>query len=65
MEISGYPTIYFFGKDKTVDPIQFNGGRDAAGIIDWLKDHTTHEWIEPVTAVEETAEEELWNDLDN
>lgn len=25
IEISGYPTIYWYGKDKTVTPITFNG----------------------------------------
>jgi len=48
LSISGYPTIYFYGRDKSADPITFNGGRDKEGIIQWLKDHTEHEWVEPL-----------------
>jgi thiol-disulfide isomerase/thioredoxin len=28
LEISGYPTLYWYGKDKTVAPEKYNGGRD-------------------------------------
>lgn len=48
VEISGYPTILWYGKDKSAEPIKFNGERDTQGIIDWIKDHTQHEWLEPV-----------------
>jgi protein disulfide-isomerase A1 len=47
VDISGYPTILWYPKDKTAEPIKFNGERDTEGIIDWIKDHTQHEWVEP------------------
>lgn len=46
IQIKGYPTIFWYGKDKSAEPITFNGGRDKAGIIDWIKDHTEYEWTE-------------------
>ena len=46
VDIQGFPTIKFWGKDKTQAPIDFNGERSADGIIQWLKDHTNYEWVE-------------------
>lgn len=60
VDIQGFPTLKFYGKDKSKDPIDFNGGRDADGIISWLKEHTEYDWVEPAAASEtkeETAEE--------
>lgn len=37
LEIQGFPTLKFYGKDKSQEPIDYNGGRDADGIISWLK----------------------------
>lgn len=48
LEIKGYPTILWYGKDKNAEPITFNGERETQGIIDWIKDHTQHDWLEPV-----------------
>ena len=45
VDIQGFPTLKFWGKDKSVDPIDYNGERDAAGIISWLKEHTQYEWV--------------------
>ena len=61
LNIEGFPTLKFYGKDKSKEPIDFNGGRDADGIVEWLKDHTEYEWVEPQveTAGKETPEE-LW-----
>ena len=59
LDISGYPTLFWYGKDKTVAPIQFNGGRDAEGIIAWIRDHTEHAWVEPVVEAAGEDEEEL------
>lgn len=50
IQIKGYPTIFWYGKDKSAEPITFNGGRDKNGIIDWIKDHTEYEWTEPQEA---------------
>lgn len=57
LEIQGFPTLKFYGKDKTQAPIDYTGGRDADGIINWLKEHTEYEWVEPQT--EENKNEEL------
>ncbi len=46
VDIQGFPTLKFWGKDKTQAPIDFNGERSADGIIQWLKDHTSYEWVE-------------------
>jgi protein disulfide isomerase len=46
VDIEGFPTLKFWGKDKSQPPIDFTGERTADGIIQWLKDHTSYEWIE-------------------
>jgi argininosuccinate synthase len=46
MDIKGFPTLKFFGKDKSQAPIDYNGGRDTEGILNWLKEHTEYEWVE-------------------
>ena len=57
VDIQGFPTLKFWGKDKSAEPIEFNGGRDADGIIQWLKEHTQYDWVEEST--EEVKEEEI------
>lgn len=59
VDISGYPTILWYAKDKSAEPVSFNGERDTEGIIDWIKDHTQYEWVEPAPVTEEEANEEL------
>jgi protein disulfide-isomerase A1 len=59
VDIQGFPTLKFWGKDKTADPIDYNGGRDAEGIVQWLKEHTQYEWVEPETEQGEEVEEEV------
>ena len=49
VDITGFPTLKFWGKDKTQPPIDYNGERTADGIIKWLKDHTECEWVEETT----------------
>lgn len=58
VDIQGFPTLKFWGKDKSAEPIEYNGGRDADGIVQWLKEHTQYEWVEPVEAEEPAAAEE-------
>jgi protein disulfide isomerase len=58
IQIKGYPTLYWYGKDKTQQPLEYNGGRDKDGIISWIKDHTEYEWAE-AAAEEATDSEEL------
>lgn len=59
VEITGYPTILWYPKDKTAEPIKYNGERDTEGIIDWIKDHTQHDWVETVQAEGTQTNEEL------
>jgi protein disulfide isomerase len=47
VDIQGFPTLKWWGKDKSVEPVEYNGGRDAEGIISWIKDHTEYDWVEP------------------
>ena len=62
VDIQGFPTLKFWGKDKSQPPIDFNGERSADGIIQWLKDHTSYEWIESGDATAEAEiEAELWS----
>ena len=51
--IEGYPTILWYGKNKSDEPVKFAGGRDKTGIIDWIKDHTEYDWVESQAADEE------------
>ncbi len=37
IDIQGFPTLKFFPKDKTQEPIEYDGGRDTEGILSWLK----------------------------
>ena len=57
LDIQGFPTLKFWGKDKSVAPIEYNGGRDTEGIIQWLKEHTQYEWVEPIQSESTEAPE--------
>ncbi len=46
LEIQGFPTLKWWGKDKSAEPIDYDGGRDTEGIISWIKDHTEYDWVE-------------------
>jgi protein disulfide-isomerase A1 len=46
IDIQGFPTLKWWGKDKSAEPIEYNGGRDTEGIISWIKDHTEYDWVE-------------------
>lgn len=56
LEIQGFPTLKFYAKDKSQAPIDYNGARDADGIIEWLKEHTEYEWVEPQASEQGTEE---------
>lgn len=45
VDVTLFPTIKFWGKDKTKPPVDFNGEKTADGIIQWLKDHTEYDWM--------------------
>lgn len=42
VDIQGFPTLKFWGKDKSQPPIDYTGERTAEGIISWIKDHTEY-----------------------
>lgn len=46
IEVQGYPTLKWWRKDKTQAPIDYTGGRNAQGIVDWIKANTQHPWVE-------------------
>jgi len=37
---------FYPGNKKSSPPVDFDGGRDEEGIITWLKEHTTHPWVD-------------------
>jgi protein disulfide-isomerase A1 len=37
VDIQGFPTLKYWGKDKTAEPLDFNGDRTAEGIVQWIK----------------------------
>ncbi len=53
-DVQGFPTLKFYRRDKKAEPFEFNGGRDAEGIINWIKEHTEYPWVEPLAEGEET-----------
>lgn len=46
VEVKGFPTIKFFPGNDTKKQVEFNGERNTEGILNWLKEHTTHPWVE-------------------
>jgi hypothetical protein len=54
LSIQGYPTLKWWRKDKSLGPIDFNGGRNAEGILEWIKEHTEYPWVD---ADSETTDE--------
>lgn len=65
VEIKGYPTLRFFPGNNKSKVGEFDGDRSAEGIISWLKEHTTHPWVEigASEAATETKEEPKKDDL--
>lgn len=62
IDIQGFPTLKFFGKDKTAEPVDFTGERTAEGILNWLKEHTEYDWVDiPAGEEEAPVEGELWS----
>jgi protein disulfide-isomerase A1 len=46
VEIKGFPTLKFFPGNDKKNPVDFEGDRTEEGILAWLKEHTTHKWVE-------------------
>lgn len=53
VNIRGFPTIKFFPGNNKSNPVEFDGERTEEGIISWLKDHVSHEWVEPQEKIED------------
>lgn len=47
-QLEGYPTVLFYGKDKSVAPAVFTGSRSVESIGDWMKSLTSYPWVEPM-----------------
>lgn len=46
VEVKGFPTLKFWsGKNKKTS-VEFNGDRTTEGILNWLKENTSHPWVE-------------------
>ena len=59
IDIQGFPTLKFFGKDKTAEPIDYTGERTTEGILNWLKEHTEYDWVDIPAGEEAPTEGEL------
>lgn len=47
INIKGFPTLkYFPGNKKESGPVDYDGGREEEDFFKWLKEHTTHPWVE-------------------
>lgn len=46
VNIRGFPTIKFYANGKKDAPVDFEGDRTEEGILKYLKEKTTHAWIE-------------------
>jgi len=45
VSVQGYPTIKFYPAHNKGSPVDFDGERNADGIVKWLKEHAKHaEW---------------------
>jgi len=56
VSISGFPTIKFFPANKKSEPMDYNGDRDVAGFLKYLKENTTFDWVDVDGAATENAE---------
>jgi len=70
LSVQGYPTLKWWRKDKSLGPIDYNGGRNAEGILEWIKEHTEYPWVDAdsettdeTNANEPSADETLWLSL--
>lgn len=57
VDIQGFPTLKYWRKDKTEEPLDFTGDRDADGIVKWIKENTEYDWVEPLSANDVQPEE--------
>lgn len=50
VQVSGYPTIFFFKNGSKTSPVKYEGNRDTDDVITFVKKHTTHAWVDPIPA---------------
>jgi len=54
VSVQGYPTIKFYPAHNKGSPVDFDGERNADGIVKWLKEHAKHaEWPAEAPLVDE------------
>ncbi|KRX00097.1 Thioredoxin-like fold [Pseudocohnilembus persalinus] len=58
IQIQGYPTLKFFPNGSKNSPIEFNGDRNADGIIAFLKEKTTHPWVDLDNQQQQTQQQQ-------
>lgn len=49
VSVKGFPTLKFFPGNNKKAPIDYEGDRTEEGIIKFLKEKTTHPWVEAKT----------------
>ncbi|EAR86102.1 protein disulfide isomerase (macronuclear) [Tetrahymena thermophila SB210] len=47
VQVNSYPTLYFFKNGSKASPVKYEGNRDADDLIQFVKKHTTHPWVQP------------------
>ena len=45
IQLTGYPTLKFWKKDKEIDPIEYHGDRSVEDILSFLEESTEYEWV--------------------
>lgn len=46
VNVKGFPTIKVWPGNAKSAPVDYNGARDAEGIIAYMKENATKEWVE-------------------
>jgi len=46
VNIKGFPTLKFYKNGSKGTPVDYEGDRDEAGFLKYLKEHTTYPWVE-------------------
>ncbi|KAM3147268.1 hypothetical protein pb186bvf_000519 [Paramecium bursaria] len=46
VNVESFPTLKFWKNGQKDTPIAYNGGRDKQAFLEWLKENTSHPWID-------------------
>lgn len=46
VSIKGFPTIKFYKKGNKQSPMDFDGDRTEEGMMKFLKENTSHAWVD-------------------